>query len=93
VVLDGYLDGMVDGYQRQRCGDDHTQPERACDQCDPGWQAEPEHAAAAAAGVSSSSQAVAAAKQPPRQGRVRDRVRYPAPELERPQLPPRRSLN
>jgi superfamily II DNA helicase RecQ len=36
VVLDEYLDGMVDGYQRQRCGDDHTRPEQACDQCDPG---------------------------------------------------------
>ncbi|KAL2835610.1 hypothetical protein BJX68DRAFT_273738 [Aspergillus pseudodeflectus] len=37
VVLDGYLDGIIDGYERQRCGD-ARQEEQACDRCDPGWQ-------------------------------------------------------
>jgi hypothetical protein len=34
VVLDGYLDGTVDGYQRRWCGD--ASAEQACDQCNPG---------------------------------------------------------
>ncbi|CEL11232.1 hypothetical protein ASPCAL14335 [Aspergillus calidoustus] len=46
VVLDEYLDGIIDGYERQRCGDapaEAGQEEQACDRCDPGWQAQ--HAA------------------------------------------------
>jgi hypothetical protein len=35
VVLDEYLDGMVDGYQRQQCGDAGQEAEQACDQCHP----------------------------------------------------------
>lgn len=36
VVLDGYLDGEMDGYQRQRCGDQVE--EAVCDGCQPEWQ-------------------------------------------------------
>jgi superfamily II DNA helicase RecQ len=40
VVLDGYLDGIIDGYERRRCRDaPEEEEEQACDQCDPGWQA------------------------------------------------------
>jgi superfamily II DNA helicase RecQ len=41
VVLDGYLDGVVDGYQRSHCGDhDHGSitGEARCDVCDPDWE-------------------------------------------------------
>ncbi|KAL2835637.1 P-loop containing nucleoside triphosphate hydrolase protein [Aspergillus pseudodeflectus] len=39
VVLDEYLDGIIDGYERQRCGDaSGEEDEQACDHCDPGWQ-------------------------------------------------------
>jgi superfamily II DNA helicase RecQ len=36
VVLDGYLDGEIDGYYRQRCGD--ADAESLCDGCEPEWQ-------------------------------------------------------
>jgi hypothetical protein len=42
VELDGYLDGVIDGYARQQCGDQDgqlDQPEQWCDQCDPDWAA------------------------------------------------------
>jgi superfamily II DNA or RNA helicase len=44
VMLDTYLDGTVDGYQRVRCGDGPPGLNEApCDRCEPGWQAiEPE---------------------------------------------------
>ena len=35
VALDGYLDGVVDGYERQRCGDSGA--EAPCDGCRPDW--------------------------------------------------------
>jgi hypothetical protein len=41
-VLDRYLDGEIDGYTRQQCGDQDRQldnPEQRCDQCDPDWEA------------------------------------------------------
>jgi hypothetical protein len=40
--LDRYLDGEIDGYTRQQCGDQDRQldnPEQRCDQCDPDWEA------------------------------------------------------
>ncbi|RHZ43207.1 uncharacterized protein CDV56_101272 [Aspergillus thermomutatus] len=37
VVLDWYLDGVVDGYQRQHC-QDQDGAEQACDGCDPDWE-------------------------------------------------------
>ncbi|PKX88219.1 putative helicase [Aspergillus novofumigatus IBT 16806] len=40
VVLDQYLDGVVDGYQRRYC-QDADPGEQICDGCDPNW-AEPE---------------------------------------------------
>jgi superfamily II DNA helicase RecQ len=42
VALDGYLDGAMDGYTRQQCGDQDQPfhpPEQWCDQCDPDWAA------------------------------------------------------
>jgi len=36
VVLDGYLDGAMDGYQRQRCGDRVI--ESMCDGCQADWE-------------------------------------------------------
>jgi hypothetical protein len=42
AVLDGYLDGAIDGYTRQQCGDQDQrldQPEQWCDQCNPDWAA------------------------------------------------------
>lgn len=36
VVLDGYLDGPVRGYHRQRCSD--TVVKSACDRCQADWQ-------------------------------------------------------
>lgn len=40
-VLDRYLDGTVDGYQRDRCGDCDIAGavEQRCDSCDPDWEA------------------------------------------------------
>jgi len=41
VVLDGYLDGVVDGYQRTHCRDRHPGVgvgEAQCDVCDPEWE-------------------------------------------------------
>jgi hypothetical protein len=37
-VLDQYLDGVVNGYQRQHC-QDQDGAEQACDGCDPDWEA------------------------------------------------------
>jgi superfamily II DNA helicase RecQ len=37
VVLDQYLDGVVDGYQRRYCQDADA-GEQACDGCDPDWE-------------------------------------------------------
>ncbi|KAH3208545.1 hypothetical protein KXV77_009630, partial [Aspergillus fumigatus] len=37
VVLDQYLDGVVDGYQRQYCQDADPR-EQACNGCDPNWE-------------------------------------------------------
>ena len=37
-ILDGYLDGTVQGYTRQQCQDQDA-TELACDQCDPDWAA------------------------------------------------------
>jgi superfamily II DNA helicase RecQ len=92
VVLDEYLDRMVDGYQRQRCGDAGAE-EQACDQCNPSWQAEEEEEEEeeAAASMTSGLQAVRILKQPPppRRVRNRDRGRHPAaPEPEQPTTPP-----
>jgi helicase-like protein len=42
VILDGYLDGVVDGYQRRHCGDHHDGfivGELPCDGCEPDWEA------------------------------------------------------
>jgi superfamily II DNA or RNA helicase len=36
VILDGYLDGPIEEYQRQRCGDRVV--ESACDGCMPNWE-------------------------------------------------------
>jgi len=38
-ILDGYLDGTVDGYTRERCRD-QDQDELACDGCNPDWEAQ-----------------------------------------------------
>ena len=38
MVLDEYLDGRVDGYVRQFCGDEHANKQR-CDGCEPDWEA------------------------------------------------------
>lgn len=46
-ILDRYLDGKVDGYERSYCGD-HGQPEQMCDGCDPDWQAHEEEIASTA---------------------------------------------
>ena len=40
VLLDGYLDGEIDGYTRQQCGDQDRQfgiKEQRCDRCNPDW--------------------------------------------------------
>ncbi|KAF7174528.1 hypothetical protein CNMCM5623_007656 [Aspergillus felis] len=37
VVLDEYLDGVVDGYQRRHCQDADAR-EQACDGCNPNWE-------------------------------------------------------
>ncbi|KAL4732889.1 P-loop containing nucleoside triphosphate hydrolase protein [Aspergillus similis] len=63
VVLDGYLDGIVDGYQWQQCRDVRAEP--ACDQCNPSWRVEEEQADS----MTSSLQAVMAAEQSPRRAR------------------------
>ncbi|KAJ5300045.1 hypothetical protein N7476_007735 [Penicillium atrosanguineum] len=42
VLLDRYLDGDIDGYTRQRCGDQDGPfgvDEQWCDQCHPDWEA------------------------------------------------------
>lgn len=36
-VLDGYLDGPVDGYERRYCRDENAE-EMRCDGCNPNWQ-------------------------------------------------------
>ncbi|MCN0155273.1 RecQ family DEAD/DEAH box helicase [Salinispora arenicola] len=40
-ILDGYLDGTVDGYTRERCRDQGPD-ELACDGCDPDWEVQEE---------------------------------------------------
>ncbi|CEL10294.1 hypothetical protein ASPCAL13415 [Aspergillus calidoustus] len=57
VDLDGNLDGIINGYERRRCGDApaeaEEEEEQACDQCNPGWQAQ--HTAGTSTGTSSTS--------------------------------------
>ncbi|KAH2530950.1 hypothetical protein KXW97_000753 [Aspergillus fumigatus] len=84
VVLDEYLDGVVDGYQRRYCQDADA-GEQACDGCDPDWAGPVEPAGVGSSPVPGHQAGREAVREPPCQaGSI---VAWEAPQVSRSQVP------